>query len=184
MTYPRITHRSDKRVSPWVVLVEKSVQFEPNANVQVYHCLTQQAYVGVLAQTSDGRIPLVRQYRPAVEEYTWELPAGTVDPGETPLEAAKRELLEETGLDGIEWKYLGRHHPDTGRLMVESHVYYARCGEAKPAFKAAEEQLAIRYVSHDGLRQMIVNGEFRHQLHIAIYGTVLAHGIALDHSQL
>jgi ADP-ribose pyrophosphatase len=180
MTYPRITHREDKRISPWVVLVEKAVQFEPDGEVQVYHCLTQQPYVGMLAHTSDGLIPLVRQFRPAVEEHTWEFPAGTVDSGETPVEAAKRELLEEVGLEAIEVTYLGSHHPDTGRLMVESHSFYIRCGAANHQFHPSEERMQVRYVSHSELRRMIVEGEFRHQLHIALYGAAMAYGINLS----
>ena len=52
----------------------------------------------VVAPLQDGKVALVRQMRPAVDAWLWELPAGTIEPGETPLEAARRELEEETGL--------------------------------------------------------------------------------------
>ena len=58
--------------------------------------MTQAAYVGMLVRTAGGLMPIVRQYRPAVETYTWEFPAGTLDPAETPEQAARREVVEET----------------------------------------------------------------------------------------
>ena len=52
----------------------------------------------------EERILLVRQYRLPAQQYLWELPAGRVDPGETPLQAAKRELMEETGYRAKKWR--------------------------------------------------------------------------------
>ena len=60
--YPRLITTRTTRISPWVDLVEKSVQFAPDEMPRVYHCLTQPDYVGVLAVTPDGRVPIVRQY--------------------------------------------------------------------------------------------------------------------------
>src|SRR4051794_10022268 len=54
-------------------------------------------YIAIVALTADEKIPLVRQYRPALEAFSWELPAGLVDPGESPADGCRRELLEETG---------------------------------------------------------------------------------------
>ena len=65
---------------------------------QIYHAVEQADYISIVALTRDGKIPIVRQYRPAIEAFAWELPAGLVDPGEDPAEGCRRELLEETGL--------------------------------------------------------------------------------------
>jgi ADP-ribose pyrophosphatase len=180
MSYPRIVRRTDTAVSPWVALVEKAVEFTPGAELQTYHCLTQRPYVGMLAQTTEGLIPVVRQYRPAVEEFTWEFPAGTVDDGEDPEIAVRREIEEETGAVVTSVTYLGNYHPDTGRLMVPSYAYYARCLPASGSSTSAEEGLTVKYVTHAELKRMILDGSFRHQLHIAIYGAALVHGIDLD----
>ena len=73
--YPRIIEARRTQISPWVALVEKSVQFAADEPPRIYHCLTQDDYVGVLALTTEGLVPIVRQFRPCVEEFTWEFPA-------------------------------------------------------------------------------------------------------------
>jgi ADP-ribose pyrophosphatase len=179
VSFPRILSRTRTVISPWVDLVEKVVQFGPEQEPASYHCLAQAAYVGVLVQTDDRRIPIVRQYRPAVEDYTWELPAGTLDSGDTPQQAAYREVLEETGLSLSESVYLGNFYPDTGRIQVDSHAFFGRAPRALEGFRG-EDDLTVRYVTHQELKQMIATGEFRHQIHLAIYGTVRALDIELD----
>jgi len=177
--YPRIVGRKTTRLSPWAEVVEKQVRFAPGAAPQIYHCITQAAYVSMLVRTPDGRFPIVRQYRPAVETYTWEFPAGTLDPGETPEQAARREVLEETGLAPAELLYLGDFFPDTGRVQVACHAFYVTTlsGSARPI---AEEGLTLRYVDHAELKRMMVAGEFRHCVHLAVYAAALVRGISLD----
>jgi len=177
--YPRIVSRKVTRLSPWVEVVEKQVQFEAGKELQTYHCLTQADYVSMLVRAADGRFPLIRQYRPAVETFTWELPAGTLDPGESPEQAARREVLEETGLEAGELLDLGDLFPDTGRLQVHCHPFYVTTlpQEARPI---SEEGLTLRYVDHAELKRMMICGEFRYSVHLAVYAAALVRGISLD----
>ena len=176
--FPAILSRKTTRLSPWVELVEKTVQFTENNTPEVYHFITQSDYVHVLAQIPDGRMPIVRQYRPCVERFTWEFPGGTVDPGEDSKTAAIREVLEETGLETSELVDLGTFWPDTGRVAVPSHAFYARCGEPSGEFSSSEG-LALRFVSHSELKDLIRSGDFRHQLHLGVYAAALVQGIDL-----
>ena len=84
------------RLSPWAEIIERVVEFTPGAKPDIYHAVSQTDYVAIVARTSDGTIPIVRQYRPALETFTWELPAGMLDKDEQPADCC-RELLEETG---------------------------------------------------------------------------------------
>jgi ADP-ribose pyrophosphatase len=172
--FPRITGRRAIVLSPWVTLLEKEVRFAEDAASEVYHSVSQQAYVAVLAMTRSGRIPLVRQYRPAVEDYTWEFPAGTVDEGETPADAIRRELVEETGLRAEALHEIGSYHPDTGRLSLRSTGFFAMCADGE--LRSSEAMLDVRFVTLPQLTQMIASGEFRHQLHVALLASALVHG--------
>ena len=89
-----------------------------------YYALQTADYVTVVAVTADRHIILVRQYRPAIEDFSLELPSGTVDAGETPESAAVRELLEETGYRAINLELLATLRPDTGRLENRLWCYF------------------------------------------------------------
>jgi ADP-ribose pyrophosphatase len=174
--YPRIVSTATAQVSPWVTIAEKTVQFAAGEPPHVYHCLRQAAYVAVLATTPDGLIALVRQYRPCVEDFTWEFPAGTLEDGETPEAAARRELREETGLQAESLVNLGCFYPDTGRLQVPSHAFFARVASL-PADRAGIGQLETKLVTLAGLHEMMRSMEFRHQLHWAVYAAAMLHGV-------
>ena len=98
--------------TPWFEVLAKTMR-EGEAP---YYSLRLPDYVSVVALTEDGRVLIVRQHRPAVEHDTLELPSGLVDPGETPQETARRELLEETGYQADEVELLGGMETDVGRL--------------------------------------------------------------------
>jgi ADP-ribose pyrophosphatase len=121
----------------------------------------------VVAITEEGRVVIVRQYRPAVDRYTLELPSGLVDPGETPLESARRELLEETGYRAGELEMLGSMEPDTGRLGNRIWGYVAR--DVKLVEGATPEQgIEVLTWGVEELVQATIDGRFNHALHVAI----------------
>src|SRR5262249_46014577 len=81
------------------------------------------------------RILLVRQFRLPAKRYWGEWPAGTLDPGEKPLQTAKRELVEETGYRAKKWQKIAEFYPSVGFLAEKMTIYLATeltAGEAKP----------------------------------------------------
>lgn len=109
---------------------------------------------------------LVRQFRPAVERHTWELPAGVRDPGETARSAAARELREETGLRVIEMVHLGRSYVDTGRL---GNCFHSFAAIAAPMGRwTGEHGIATHLVPLSQLRQMILKGQLSLQTHVGL----------------
>jgi ADP-ribose pyrophosphatase len=174
----RLLARSETPISSWLRIVRKEVQFQARGAVETYHCLAQADYVAVAAITRDGRVPLVRQYRPAVDAYTWELPAGLVDEGETPEGTCRRELKEEAGVTAESVTYLGSFYADTGRLENRLHAFYVRASDPDPSF-TPESNLEVDYVSLERLREMIRSRSFRHQLHLGVLLTAWLEGFPL-----
>jgi ADP-ribose pyrophosphatase len=163
--WPRIRSRRTTKVSPWMEIVEREVEFTQGAPAELYHAVGQQDYIAIVARDPDGKIPVVRQYRPAVEAFTWELPAGMVEAGEDPAECCRRELLEETGLPAKQIHALGTYAPCTARLSNRVHSFFAETGERDP-HQAAEAGIAVKMVSVAELAELIRTGEFVLQLHI------------------
>jgi ADP-ribose pyrophosphatase len=99
--------------------------------------------VAIVAVDTDGRVALVRQRREAVREYLLELPAGTLEEGESPLESARRELEEETGLTGGSWRELGGFYTTPGFCRERMHVFVAEGVEAGVAKPEEDEELEL-----------------------------------------
>lgn len=161
--WPKIVSRRTTRLSPWVEIIERAVEFAPDAAPELYHSVGQQDYIAIVARTPEGRIAIVRQYRPALERFTWELPAGLVDAGEDATEACRRELKEETGLTARAVHPLGAYAPCTARLSNRVHSFFVEAGEQG---EPGEDGIEPRLVSPAELAQLIRQGEFVLQLHI------------------
>ena len=101
----------------------------PNGRCSVRDVVRHCGAVAIVALTENGKIALVRQYRTALDRVTVEIPAGKMDPGEEPLDCAKRELKEETGLDVQVTGIVGgahrlpHHHRHLGWIYRRAHSY-------------------------------------------------------------
>lgn len=175
----RIISRNEVRVSPWVSIVGKEIEFATDQQANIYHCLSQPDYIAILARTRQGLIPLVRQYRPAVEAYTCELPAGLLEQGENPVEACRRELKEETGLDAVSITNLGSYYADTGRLENRLHAFFVLASDPDPEF-TPEPGLSVDFVNAQTLKSYILSGEFKHQLHLGLFTLATLMGLSWD----
>ena len=163
--WPKIRSRSTTKVSPWMDVIAREIEFTPGAAPETYHAVGQLDYLSILAVTPDGRIPLVRQYRPAIEAFSLELPAGLVEPGEDPAAASSRELLEETGYPTRAIHLIGANAACTGRLSNRIHSYFIETGEQIADFKP-EPGLTVQLVTPAELARMIKAGEFIQQNHL------------------
>jgi ADP-ribose pyrophosphatase len=111
---------------------------EPNGITATRDVIRHSGSVVVLAVDETGDEPhvlLERQYRYAARSYLWELPAGRIDPGESALAGAKRELIEETGYRAKKWKRVLHFYASPGFLDETMEIFLARdltLGEAQP----------------------------------------------------
>ena len=137
---------------------------EPKGVVALREIIRHHGSVVVLAvddSKSPPRVLLERQYRYAADEYLWELPAGHIDPGEEPAQAAKRELLEETGLTAKRWKRALKFYVSPGILDETMEVYVATgltVGKAQPE---EDERIQTRFFPLPAALKMAQNGSIR-----------------------
>ena len=113
----------------------------------------------MMAVDEQDRILLVKQFRLPAEQYLWELPAGRIDDGETPLQAAKRELREETGYQAKEWVELSTFWPSPGYVAEKMNLFLAFDlvdGEQEPM---EDERIELRWFPEEALGNMIRRNE-------------------------
>ena len=117
--------------------------------------------VAVVPMLNQNDIILIRQYRHTVREYIWEIPAGTLDPQENPLDCAKRELIEETGYSAGQWHQLGKITPLPGCSDERIHIFLA--SNLKPAEQNLDkdEMLSVHRLQFKAALQMILTGEIQ-----------------------
>ncbi len=135
---------------------------EPNGIVARRDVVHHSGSVVILAIDETGREPRVlleRQYRYATRDYLLELPAGSLDPGENPLAAGKRELMEETGYRGRQWKRALRFYPSPGFLDEVMTIYLARDLTAGKAHPEADESIAYQLVPLAETIEMVLSGK-------------------------
>ncbi len=130
-------------------------------------------WVNVVALTRDGRSIMVDQYRFGIGARTLETPGGMVDAGETPLAAARRELLEETGYGGGDWRSLGAVEPNPAIHPHLCHHFLAAGVEqvAEPS-PGPGEAIALEFLTLDGMRAAMGAGRLRHVLALSALSRV------------
>jgi ADP-ribose pyrophosphatase len=115
--------------------------------------------VVIVAVDRDGRIALVRQFRPAVRGELIELPAGTLESGEDPLETARRELQEETGLHGGRWEAGPAFWSAPGFCRERMHLYFAEDVEQGPSAPDESESIEVLWWRRDELEARLAEVE-------------------------
>ncbi len=160
----------------WVRVVRAHVQL-PNGRPYVYTTLKRVPGAAVVALNRDGHILLQQEYRHPLGKVIYQLPGGLVDEGESPLEAARRELREETGYDARSWEVLGVVQDNPGLIDGATTLFLARevyrGGVATPEW--TEFQQAGWYPL-SWLRERIMSGEVEDRVVLAAFAFLCARG--------
>ena len=148
---------------PWFDIVARSL----DSYDQPFYIVRPGDYVTVLATTREGSLLLVRQYRPAVEAETLELPSGNVERGESPETAARRELAEETGYEGESFELLGTLVPDAGRMGNKLWCFYTDGVTPVRSPVVREEGVQAVACKPSDLIRQVSEGKIDHALNLA-----------------
>lgn len=144
---------------PWLEVWSESVELPDGRHVDPYYRIDQPDYAVIFAMTAQDHVVGVWHYKHGPRAETLGLPAGYVQPGEEPSDAARRELLEETGYAAAEWRSLGKFCVDGNRGAGWAHVFLARDLTLEAVPQADElEELYLEEMSLPQLREHLAEG--------------------------
>jgi 8-oxo-dGTP pyrophosphatase MutT (NUDIX family) len=151
---------SSKKVyaNPWITVREDRI-VRSNGQEGVYGVVEYSPGVVTVALTPDKRIYLVQEYLYAADSYSPCLPGGGIDPGETPQQAAEKELREEAGAKAEEWISLGYIEPFPMVMNAKQHLFLAFNARV---VAEQEEEFTRHTVSIDDAVAMVMRGEIIH----------------------
>jgi 8-oxo-dGTP pyrophosphatase MutT (NUDIX family) len=151
----------------WLKITEDQVELSNGTIIDEFHVLHCPDWSSVVAITDDEQIVMVEQYRHGLGRTSLELPSGVIDPGENPLQAAQRELLEETGYHARAWTHLFEVSPEPSRSTHRAHFFVAhgavRAGAANPE---TSEIIDVKVLPIGELLSQLARGRVDHAAHV------------------
>jgi ADP-ribose pyrophosphatase len=164
------------RHSKYLTIEEHVIELPDGKTIRDWAWIVTPDYVDVAALTTEGSFICLRQGKYAIDGISLATVGGFVEASEDPLEAARRELLEETGYASVAWKSLGSYAVDGNRGAGKAHLFLALGCEsvAVPASDDLEDQ-QIRLLSVSELRQALIVGDFRVLPWVASAALALVH---------
>jgi 8-oxo-dGTP pyrophosphatase MutT (NUDIX family) len=167
----------ERFTSPFVTVREDRVK-TPDGAPGSYATVTLKPGVAVLPVNRDGTVHLTRQFRYAIGRDSVEVASGAVETGEDPLEAAKRELREELGIEAVEWTGLGLFDMDTSIVQCPVRLFTARGLRATQADPDPTESIRRVTVPFEAAVDMVMNGDITHAPSCVLILKAERHGIS------
>jgi 8-oxo-dGTP pyrophosphatase MutT (NUDIX family) len=155
---------------PWMHLRADVCERDDGLRIEPYYVWEVRDFVHAIPVLDDGRIVVVRQYRHATGMFGLEFPGGILDPGEDPLAGARRELREECGAIGGEWRHVASFYPNPARQTNQFRCYLGRGVQldAETDFDPTEE-MEIHQLTVAEIDAAIAEGTFHQGPHIAAF---------------
>ena len=150
---------------PWLTVRRDSLRLPDGRVNPEFYVLEYPDWINVIAVTRNGMIVMERQFRPGLGETRYEIPAGVIEEGETPLEAARRELAEETGYGGGRWQTLCTLSGNPSTTSNLTHCFLALdVGPVANRHLDATEDLEVHLLTHDEVLSLLVGDDIRQSL--------------------
>lgn len=168
-----IKNSERKQVDRFGVTIDQVIL--PNGEEKTFSYLDFAKGVCVLPITKKKEIVCLRQYRHAVNQWQWELPAGMIDEGFSPMETARKELEEETGFQAETWIDLGSFYPSPGSTAEEIYLFAATELKASTQKLEASEQIELHTLPLEEVQALVKSGEFKHGAGLAVMVRYMLH---------
>lgn len=150
---------------PWLTVRQDKVEL-PNGVINPEHYVLEYPdWVNVLAITDEGNFVMIEQYRHGIDDVMIELAAGVVEENETPLDAAKRELLEETGYSGGNWELFTVISQNPSTVNNLTHCFLATDVEKSSCQHLDfSEDISVRLMTIEEVRDLLINDVIKQAL--------------------
>jgi ADP-ribose pyrophosphatase len=147
---------------PWLIVENHTVELPDGRLISDWPWIITPDYVNVVAITTEGQFICFRQVKYGVEGTTLGIVGGFVEKGEDPIQAAQRELLEETGYESQEWTPLGSYRVDPNRGIAMGHLYLARQARYVTLRNADDlEEQELLLLTRPELEAFLQQGQFK-----------------------
>jgi ADP-ribose pyrophosphatase len=157
-------------------IVEQALRL-PSGRTVVRQVVKHPGAVVIIPQLEDGRLMLIEQYRFAVGETLLEFPAGTLEPDESPLNCARRELIEEVGCRADHWRALGILYPSPGYCDEKQYLFVATGLMPEHAARDEDEIIEVKHLTVQEVERAIADGALVDAKSIAAYARAKLQGV-------
>jgi 8-oxo-dGTP pyrophosphatase MutT (NUDIX family) len=146
--------------SRWLTVRKDAVRTDKGIDIDDFYVLEYPTWVNVIAITQEGKFVIEQQYRHGIQQQVFELCAGVCETNEKPIDAAKRELLEETGFGGGTWSLMGRYAPNPNSMSNWCYSFLAEgVTKIQEPHQEPTENILVHQVSKEELLSMMKSGK-------------------------
>lgn len=168
----------------WLEVREQRVRLANGHEIERFHLIKGPDWASVLCLTAKRQVVMVRQYRHGLGGSSLELPAGVIEAGEAPIDAARRELREESGFEARELSPFLTVSPEPARSPTSAHFFFARDAErvSEQALDHSED-LEVLLLPVSELFELLDQGHIVHAAHIAAILSAWRRGLFAEPSE-